>query len=81
MGKYAIVGLSCLFPGAATPEAYWSNLMGAVDSRTEGGERIFGHDPLAEGDSEDRHRIYCTRGGFLDATADFDPSHPAPLDD
>ncbi|RPF32264.1 beta-ketoacyl synthase N-terminal-like domain-containing protein [Streptomyces sp. TLI_185] len=78
MGKYAIVGLSCLFPGAATPEAYWSNLMGAVDSRTEGGERIFGHDPLAgEADPEDtrdRHRIYCTRGGFLEATADLDPS-------
>ncbi|MGW2720126.1 beta-ketoacyl synthase N-terminal-like domain-containing protein [Streptomyces sp. NPDC001492] len=74
MGKYAIVGLSCLFPGAATPDAYWSNLMGAVDSRTEGGERIFGHDPLAEGDGEDRHRIYCTRGGFLQAAPDLDPS-------
>ncbi|MFF4801827.1 beta-ketoacyl synthase N-terminal-like domain-containing protein [Streptomyces sp. NPDC001351] len=74
MGKYAIVGLSCLFPGAATPDAYWNNLMGAVDSRTEGGERIFGHDPLAGSDSEDRHRIYCTRGGFLEAVPDLDPS-------
>ncbi|GAA2509204.1 beta-ketoacyl synthase N-terminal-like domain-containing protein [Streptomyces longisporus] len=78
MGKYAIVGLSCLFPGAATPDAYWNNLMGAVDSRTEGGERIFGHDPLAEEtgpeDERDRHRIYCTRGGFIEATADLDPS-------
>ncbi|MFF4505973.1 beta-ketoacyl synthase N-terminal-like domain-containing protein [Streptomyces sp. NPDC001401] len=74
MGKYAIVGLSCLFPGAATPDAYWSNLMGAVDSRTEGGERVFGHAPTAEGDAGDRHRIYCTRGGFLEATADLDLS-------
>ncbi|MFF4358103.1 beta-ketoacyl synthase N-terminal-like domain-containing protein [Streptomyces sp. NPDC001604] len=74
MGKYAIVGLSCLFPGAATPDAYWNNLMGAVDSRAEGGERIFGHDPLAERDGEDRHRIYCTRGGFIEATGALDPS-------
>ncbi|MGI5453400.1 beta-ketoacyl synthase N-terminal-like domain-containing protein [Streptomyces sp. CA-249302] len=72
MGKYAIVGLSCLFPGAATPDAYWNNLMGGVDSRTEGGERIFGHDPLAgqrpltDGESGERHRIYCTRGGFVE---------------
>ncbi|MGW3119883.1 beta-ketoacyl synthase N-terminal-like domain-containing protein [Streptomyces sp. NPDC001107] len=78
MGKYAIVGLSCLFPGAATPDAYWKNLMGAVDSRTEGGERIFGHDPLAEEtgpeDARDRHRIYCTRGGFLEAAGELDLS-------
>ena len=74
MGSYAIVGLSCLFPGAATPDAYWRNLMDGVDSRTEGGERIFGHDPLApepgaRGD-RDRHRISCTRGGFLGAEAE-----------
>ncbi|MFE6285156.1 beta-ketoacyl synthase N-terminal-like domain-containing protein [Streptomyces sp. NPDC057877] len=70
MGAYAIVGLSCLFPGAATPDGYWRNLIDAVDSRTEGGERIFGHDPLAAEPGpeahRDRHRIYCTRGGFLD---------------
>ncbi|MFJ6087365.1 beta-ketoacyl synthase N-terminal-like domain-containing protein [Streptomyces sp. NPDC092369] len=74
MGKYAIVGLSCLFPGAATPDTYWNNLMGAVDSRTEGGERIFGHDPLAEDENADRHRIYCTRGGFVEAGEVIDPA-------
>ncbi|MFC8516861.1 beta-ketoacyl synthase N-terminal-like domain-containing protein [Streptomyces sp. NPDC057257] len=76
MGKYAIVGLSCLFPGAATPEAYWNNLMGGVDSRTEGGERIFGHDPLAGGGEggEERHRIYCTRGGFVEDAPALDPA-------
>ncbi|MFD7300829.1 beta-ketoacyl synthase N-terminal-like domain-containing protein [Streptomyces pharetrae] len=74
MGSYAIVGLSCLFPGAATPDAYWRNLMDGADSRTEGGERIFGHDPLAPGpgarEDRDRHRIYCTRGGFLGTEAE-----------
>ncbi|MEV0781522.1 beta-ketoacyl synthase N-terminal-like domain-containing protein [Streptomyces sp. NPDC050423] len=67
MGKYAIVGLACLFPGAGTPDDYWRNLIGGVDSRTDGGSRIFGHSPQArETDPEDRHRIYCLRGGFLD---------------
>ncbi|MFF9329337.1 beta-ketoacyl synthase N-terminal-like domain-containing protein [Streptomyces sp. NPDC014776] len=74
MGTYAIVGLSCLFPGATTPEAYWRNLMDGVDSRTEGGERVFGHDPTAEeagtGETRDRHRISTTRGGFPDALDD-----------
>ncbi|MFF3650897.1 beta-ketoacyl synthase N-terminal-like domain-containing protein [Streptomyces sp. NPDC002181] len=66
MGKYAIVGLACLFPGAGTPDAYWRNLIGGVDSRTDGDDRIFGHSPQTrETDPQDRHRIYCTRGGFL----------------
>ncbi|MFJ3173906.1 beta-ketoacyl synthase N-terminal-like domain-containing protein [Streptomyces roseus] len=66
MGKYAIVGLACLFPGAGTPDAYWRNLIGGVDSRTDGDDRIFGHAPQTrETDPQDRHRIYCTRGGFL----------------
>ncbi|MFE2877680.1 beta-ketoacyl synthase N-terminal-like domain-containing protein [Streptomyces roseus] len=66
MGKYAIVGLACLFPGAGTPDAYWRNLIGGVDSRTDGDDRIFGHAPRTrETDPQDRHRIYCTRGGFL----------------
>ncbi|MDX2814309.1 beta-ketoacyl synthase N-terminal-like domain-containing protein [Streptomyces sp. PA03-5A] len=77
MGTYAIVGLACLFPGAGTPDDYWRNLTGGVDSRTDGDSRIFGQDPrVRETDPDDRHRIYCTRGGFLteeDATA-FDPS-------
>ncbi|WP_233289365.1 beta-ketoacyl synthase N-terminal-like domain-containing protein, partial [Kitasatospora sp. MBT63] len=31
MTKYAIVGLSCLFPGAATPEEFWQNLSAGAD--------------------------------------------------
>ncbi|WP_329100015.1 beta-ketoacyl synthase N-terminal-like domain-containing protein [Streptomyces sp. NBC_01439] len=78
MGKYAIVGLACLFPGAGTPDDYWRNLIGGVDSRTDGDDRIFGHAPqVRETDPEDRHRIYCTRGGFLneydEGAEGFDP--------
>ncbi|MFD4981021.1 beta-ketoacyl synthase N-terminal-like domain-containing protein [Streptomyces sp. NPDC058383] len=75
MGKYAIVGLACLFPGAGTPDDYWRNLIGGVDSRTDGDSRVFGHSPQArETDPEDRHRIYCLRGGFLD---EHDASSPS----
>jgi PfaB family protein len=74
MGSYAIVGMSCLFPGASTPAEYWQNLLGGVDSRTEGGTDAFGHPPAArEVDPDDPHRVYFTRGGFL-GPYDFDPS-------
>ena len=66
MGSYAIVGMSCLFPGAGTPAEYWQNLLGGVDSRTEGGSGAFGHPAAArEVDPDDPHRVYFTRGGFL----------------
>ncbi|KQV19129.1 MULTISPECIES: type I polyketide synthase [unclassified Kitasatospora] len=72
MSKYAIVGLSCLFPGAGTPEEFWQNLSGGVDSRREGGTEVFG--PAADPRDEDpAHRIYCSKGGFVTGF-EFDPS-------
>ncbi|GAA3019403.1 hypothetical protein GCM10020229_33320 [Kitasatospora albolonga] len=72
MSKYAIVGLSCLFPGAATPAEFWQNLSAGVDSRREGGAEVFG--PQADPRDEDpAHRIYCSRGGFVSGF-DFDPT-------
>ncbi|MFJ8042733.1 beta-ketoacyl synthase N-terminal-like domain-containing protein [Kitasatospora sp. NPDC096147] len=72
MSKYAIVGLSCLFPGAATPAEFWQNLSAGVDSRREGGAEVFG--PAADPRDEDpAHRIYCSRGGFVSGF-DFDPT-------
>lgn len=49
MSKYAIVGLSCLFPGAPTPERYWENLRDGRDCRHEGGAEVFTDQP-AEAD-------------------------------
>lgn len=72
MSKYAIVGLSCLFPGAATPEEFWQNLSTGTDSRREGGPEVFG--PASDPRDEDpAHRIYCNKGGFVTGF-DFDPS-------
>ncbi|BBC32407.1 hypothetical protein SGFS_037010 [Streptomyces graminofaciens] len=72
MSKYAIVGLSCLFPGAETPAEFWQNLRAGADSRREGGEEVFGRKPEAR-DADPQHEIYCVRGGFLTDFA-FDPS-------
>ncbi|GAA2259219.1 hypothetical protein GCM10010368_27530 [Streptomyces roseiscleroticus] len=71
MSKYAIVGLSCLFPGAETPAEFWQNLSSGVDSRREGGEEVFGQPPEPR-DTDPRHDIYCRRGGFVTDFA-FDP--------
>ncbi|WP_435179075.1 beta-ketoacyl synthase N-terminal-like domain-containing protein [Actinacidiphila sp. bgisy145] len=72
MSTYAIVGLSCLLPGAETPEQFWQNLDSGTDSRTDGGEPVFGPAPAA-GDADPRHGIYCRRGGFVSGF-DFDPT-------
>ncbi|MFE5812831.1 beta-ketoacyl synthase N-terminal-like domain-containing protein [Streptomyces sp. NPDC056479] len=71
MSKYAIVGLSCLFPGAETPAEFWHNLHSGADSRREGGEEVFGQTPEPR-DMDPQHEIYCRRGGFITDFA-FDP--------
>lgn len=72
MSKYAIVGLSCLFPGAHSPAEFRRNLRSGADSRREGGEEVFGALPEAR-DLDPQHGIYCRRGGFITGF-DFDPS-------
>ncbi|MDA0167632.1 hypothetical protein OJ998_00920 [Solirubrobacter taibaiensis] len=72
MSQLAIVGIACLFPGASTPEQYWHNLADGIDARGEGGPGVFGASHGHAGGDE-RHRIYCTRGGFVFDFA-FDPN-------
>ncbi|MEW1906917.1 beta-ketoacyl synthase N-terminal-like domain-containing protein [Kitasatospora sp. NPDC085895] len=72
MSTYAIVGLSCLFPGAETPDRFWQNLVSGTDSRAEGGPEVFGP-PADPRDLDPQHRITCTRGGFVRGFA-FDPT-------
>ncbi|MGE3817846.1 MAG: type I polyketide synthase [Isosphaeraceae bacterium] len=78
-GGVAIIGMSCLFPGAPNLDAYWSNILGGVDSVSEpppeSREPANSFDP----DSRDTDRIYCQRGGYLGALTTFDPlSHGVP---
>ncbi|OXY91963.1 beta-ketoacyl synthase N-terminal-like domain-containing protein [Streptomyces diastatochromogenes] len=72
MHKFAIVGISCLFPGARTPEEFRQNLLDGTDSRRDGGTEVFGPEP-DERDLDPRHRITSRRGGFITDFA-FDPA-------
>jgi PfaB family protein len=71
MSKFAIVGLSCLLPGAHSPAEFWHNLREGVDSRREGGPETFGPSPDPQ-DADPEHRITCVRGGFVTGFS-FDP--------
>jgi 3-oxoacyl-(acyl-carrier-protein) synthase/phosphopantetheinyl transferase len=68
----AIVGLACVFPGAPDADTFWRNVVDGVDAITEVPEgrldSVF-YDP----ESSALDRVYCRRGGFVDAHASFDP--------
>jgi acyl transferase domain-containing protein/phosphopantetheinyl transferase len=59
----AIVGMSVLFPGAPDLDTYWRNIVEGVDAIRE-----------VPGDRWDAEyypdRVYCRRGGFVDAAVD-----------
>ena len=67
----AIVGMACVFPGAGDLNSYWRNIVEAKDAITTVPEsrwdKVF-HDP----ESNDVHRLYTNRGGFIDEHANFD---------
>jgi acyl transferase domain-containing protein/phosphopantetheinyl transferase len=68
--EIAIVGMACLFPGAASPGEFWRNIVNKVDAITDPPEnaedRYLPHDPEAE-------EVYCRRGGYLGDLCRFDP--------
>ncbi|MDP6540885.1 MAG: polyketide synthase, partial [Planctomycetota bacterium] len=69
----AIVGMSCLFPGADTVSRYWHNIVHKVDCITDAPpdwqpELFF--DP----EGKDTDRSYTQKGGFLGDVSRFDPT-------
>jgi PfaB family protein len=65
----AIVGLSCLFPGARTPAAFWHNLIHGIDSTRDATAAEFRADPAVYYDPT-RTRpdtTYSLRGGYVNA--------------
>lgn len=72
MKKIAIVGMSCLFPGASTPGEYWDNLITLKNCRTLATEKRMGVDPMDYYSPEKgtADRFYCARGGYI---KDFSP--------
>lgn len=68
----AIVGMGCILPGAPDLATFRDNLLAGADAITEVPEGRWPagtYDP--ESDAVDR--LYCDRGGFVDAFAAFDP--------
>jgi 3-oxoacyl-(acyl-carrier-protein) synthase/phosphopantetheinyl transferase/malonyl CoA-acyl carrier protein transacylase len=67
----AVIGMSCIFPGAGDVAAFWQNILNKVDStQIVPPDRI---DPV----HFDKHvsgvdRFYCNRGGFI-PDYEFDP--------
>jgi acyl transferase domain-containing protein/acyl carrier protein len=69
----AIVAVSCRFPGAPDPEAFWEVLSGGVDAIREVPEDRFDIDEFYDPDPETPGKIYSRFGGFLDGIDGFDP--------
>ena len=69
----AIVAVSCRFPGAPDPEAFWEVLAGGVDAIREVPEDRFDIDEFYDPDPDAAGKTYTRFGGFVDAIDGFDP--------
>lgn len=72
-GKIAIVGMSCLFPGAPDLASFWSNIVRGVDSIRDVTEDEWKLDDFYDRDAKKFGLTYSKRGGFITEIADFDP--------
>ena len=69
----AIVAVSCRFPGAPDPEAFWDVLNDGVDAIREVPEDRFDIDEFYDPDPDTPGKTYTRFGGFLDGIDGFDP--------
>src|SRR5579863_1027170 len=68
----AVIGMAALFPGARDLSSFWANIRAGHDAIAEvppGRWDPAFYDPT----SGAADRLYCRRGGFIDAFATFDP--------
>ncbi len=68
----AIIGMACIFPGAANLSSYWDNIQKGVDAISEVPPARLAS-VFFDPDSTAPNRFYCRRGGFVDDYVDFDP--------
>ncbi|OBK41726.1 polyketide synthase [Mycobacterium sp. 1245111.1] len=69
----AIIAVSCRFPGAPNPEAFWDLLSGGVNAIREVPEDRFDIDEFYDPDPDSPGKTYTRFGGFLDGIDGFDP--------
>ena len=69
----AVIGMGCRFPGGAdSPEAFWDLLRRGVDATAEVPAGRWDRDSFFDSDPEAPGKMYCWRGGFVDAIDQFD---------
>lgn len=69
----AIIAVSCRFPKAPNPEAFWGVLSEGVDAIREVPEDRFDIDEFYDPDPDTAGKTYTRFGGFLDGIDGFDP--------
>ena len=69
----AIISVSCNFPGAPNPEAFWELLSGGVSAISEVPEDRFDIDEFYDPDPDAPGKIYSRYGGYIDGIDGFDP--------
>ena len=67
----AVIGMSCIFPGAGDVETFWQNIINKVDATQLVPENRIDGVHFEEGAGVDR--FYCNRGGFI-PDFEFDPA-------
>jgi len=67
MDPIAIIGLSCLFPGARTPDEFWRNLLAETDSTSSATIDDMGVPPetFFSPLKGERDKFYALRGGYV----------------
>jgi acyl transferase domain-containing protein/phosphopantetheinyl transferase len=68
----AIVGMAAFFPGARDLDGYWRNIVGGVDAVADVPAGRWDEEFYAPDGPRRADRVYCRRGGFVDADAEFD---------
>ncbi len=68
----AITGLACRLPGADSPAAFWSMLLGGIDAVGEVPADRWDAARLTDADPDAPGRMRTSRGGFLADVAGFD---------
>lgn len=69
----AIIGMSCLFPGARDVDAYWRNILNKVDAVSDAPPEAWDADVYYDPDFQDSDKVYAKRGGYLGSLVSFDP--------
>ena len=72
-GDIAIIGMSCLFPGAPDLDTYWQNILRKHDAISDPPEGEWDPKLFYDPNSKSNDRVYCKRGGYIADLAQFRP--------